>query len=178
MAPGSQGRKCRHSGIYLLGDNPHRNVTQSHLQWLKFVKNIGTILQLGLRRRKFAGRHGIVETGAGVGPVAERLVGRLPQRQREITVRPARPNAAPAGSRISKSPSMRMGPLFKTITLVGITGMVARALFGAPSWVKELQTRGLRNESQSHFRTPRANGFPPPLTVYRSVHMNDSITDS
>src|SRR5258705_8292739 len=78
MAPGSQGRKCRHSGIYLLGDNPHRNVTHSHLQWLKLGKNIGTILQLWFRRRKFAGGHGIVETSAGMGPVAERLVGRLP----------------------------------------------------------------------------------------------------
>ena len=47
MAPGSQGRKSRHSGIYLLGDNPYRNVTQSHVQWLKFVKNIGTIYSFG-----------------------------------------------------------------------------------------------------------------------------------
>src|SRR5580765_7872527 len=62
-------------------------------------------------------------------PLQNGLLAECPQRQSEITVRPARPNAAPAGSRISKSPSMRMGPLFKTITFVGITGMVARALF-------------------------------------------------
>lgn len=41
-------------------------------------KYFGTILQLGLGRRKFAGGHGIVEAGARVGAVAERLVGRLP----------------------------------------------------------------------------------------------------
>src|SRR6266849_8502820 len=78
MAPGSQGRKCRHSGIYLLGDNPHRNVTQSHRQWLKLGKNNGTILQLRLGRRKLASGHRIVEAGTGMGPVAERLVSRLP----------------------------------------------------------------------------------------------------
>lgn len=38
----------------------------------------GTILQLGLGRRKIAGGHGIVEPGARVRAVTERLVGRLP----------------------------------------------------------------------------------------------------
>src|SRR5262245_14667046 len=43
-----------------------------------------------------------------------------------MTVRPASPNAAPVGSKISNSPSIRIGPLFKTVTLVGIKGMVSR----------------------------------------------------
>src|SRR4051812_9394778 len=37
-----------------------------------------------------------------------------------MTVRPASPKAAPVGSRISKSPSIRIGPLFMTVTFVGI----------------------------------------------------------
>src|ERR1039457_2437422 len=62
-------------------------------------------------------------------PSQNGLLADCPQRQSEITVRPARPKAAPIGSRISKSPSMRMGPLLKTETLVGITGMVARVVW-------------------------------------------------
>src|SRR5690349_11942575 len=60
-------------------------------------------------------------------PSQNGLLADCPQRQSEITVRPARPKATPAGSRISNSPSIRMGPWFNTETLVGITGMVARA---------------------------------------------------
>lgn len=48
-----------------------------------------------------------------------------PQRHSEIVVRPASPKAAPTGSRISNSPSMRIGPLLATVTLVGMKGMVA-----------------------------------------------------
>ena len=54
-------------------------------------------------------------------PSQKGLLADWPHRQSEITVRPARPNVAPVGSRISNSPSIRMGPLFKTVTLVGIT---------------------------------------------------------
>ena len=78
MAPVNKGRECRHSGIYLLGDNPHGNVTGWHRQWLKLGKDFGTILKSGLGRRKIAGRHGIVEAAARVGAIAKRLVGRLP----------------------------------------------------------------------------------------------------
>src|ERR1017187_4061496 len=53
-------------------------------------------------------------------PSQKGLLADWPQRQREITVRPASPKAAPVGSRISKSPSIRMGPLLKTETLVVI----------------------------------------------------------
>src|ERR1035441_2190311 len=53
-------------------------------------------------------------------PSQKGLLADWPQRQSEITVRPASPKAAPEGSRISKSPSIRMGPLLKTETLVGI----------------------------------------------------------
>src|ERR1035441_7475540 len=54
-------------------------------------------------------------------PSQKGLLADWPQRQSEITVRPASPKAAPVGSRISKSPSIRMGPLLKTETLVIIT---------------------------------------------------------
>src|SRR5947209_911098 len=57
-------------------------------------------------------------------PSQNGLLADWPQRQSEITVRPANPNAAPAGSRISNSPSMRMGPLFATVIFVGMKGMV------------------------------------------------------
>src|SRR4051794_29597683 len=59
-------------------------------------------------------------------PSQNGLLADCPHRHREITVRPANPKAAPVGSRISKSPSIRIGPLFKTLTFVGIKGMVAR----------------------------------------------------
>ena len=41
-----------------------------------------------------------------------------PQRQRVTAVRPPRPKVLPVWSTISKSPSMRMEPLLKTVTLV------------------------------------------------------------
>src|SRR5271166_4777497 len=78
MALGNQGRKCRHSGIYLLGDNLHSNVTDSHGHWHNLNRNFGTLLQLRLGRREVAGRHRVIEAGARVGSVAERLVVRLP----------------------------------------------------------------------------------------------------
>src|ERR1017187_6299104 len=43
-----------------------------------------------------------------------------------MTVRPASPKAAPEGSTISNSPSMRMGPLFCGLILVGIFGSYHR----------------------------------------------------
>src|ERR1035441_764395 len=55
-------------------------------------------------------------------PSQNGLLAEWPQRQSEITVRPARPNEAPVGSTISNSPSMRMGPLFCGLILVGIFG--------------------------------------------------------
>src|ERR1035438_3614570 len=78
MAPVYKGRECRHSGIYLLGDKPHSNVTDSHTQWPKLGKDFGTVLQLGFGRRKIARRHRILEAGARVGSIAKRFVGRLP----------------------------------------------------------------------------------------------------
>src|SRR5260370_8266497 len=78
MALGSKGRKYRHSGIYLLGDNPHSNVTDSHGQCHNLDRNFGTFLQLGLGRRKIARGHGVVEADARVGSVAERFVLLLP----------------------------------------------------------------------------------------------------
>src|ERR1017187_3318915 len=53
-------------------------------------------------------------------PSQNGLLAECPQRHSEITVRPASPNALPDGSRISKSPSIRMGPLWNTGVLVGI----------------------------------------------------------
>src|ERR1700737_4446964 len=43
-----------------------------------------------------------------------------PHRHRLITDRPARSKALPCGSKISKSPSMRIEPLLLTVTFVGI----------------------------------------------------------
>src|ERR1035438_3575237 len=68
-------------------------------------------------------------------PSQKGLLADCPQRHNEITVRPASPKVAPVGSRISKSPSIRMGPLLKTETLVSMTGMVARRLGReSPGW--------------------------------------------
>src|SRR5260370_41950720 len=41
-----------------------------------------------------------------------------PQRQSEITVRPARPYSRPSPSQIVNSPSRRKGPLFSAVTFV------------------------------------------------------------
>ena len=51
-------------------------------------------------------------------PSQNGLFAEWPQRHNEITVLPANPNVAPVGSQISKFPSMRMGPLFRQLTLV------------------------------------------------------------
>src|ERR1017187_2553987 len=64
-------------------------------------------------------------------PSQKGLLADWPQRQSEMTVRPASPKAAPAGSRISKAPSIRMGPLLKTETLVGISD-------GSTGWGKRI----------------------------------------
>ena len=53
-------------------------------------------------------------------PSQKGLLAEWPQRQREMTVLPARPKSAPLGSRISNSPSMRIGPLWLQVTLAGI----------------------------------------------------------
>src|ERR1044071_9451377 len=53
-------------------------------------------------------------------PSQNGLLAEWPHRQSEMTVRPASPNGAPVGSRIWNSPSIRMGPLFMHVTLVGI----------------------------------------------------------
>ena len=53
-------------------------------------------------------------------PSQKGLLALWPQRQREITVRPESPKAAPVGSKIPNSPSIRMGPFVKTVILVGI----------------------------------------------------------
>lgn len=55
-------------------------------------------------------------------PSQNGLLAEWPQRQSEITVRPARPKAAPAGSTISNSPSMRIGPLCCGEILVDMDG--------------------------------------------------------
>src|SRR4051794_31281529 len=55
-------------------------------------------------------------------PSQNGLFSECPQRQREMTVRPASPKVAPLGSTISNSPSIRMGPLLRAVILVGILG--------------------------------------------------------
>src|SRR6266852_9689413 len=51
-------------------------------------------------------------------PSQKGLFAEWPQRHNESAVRPARPKALPCGSRISKSPSMRSGPLLVGVILV------------------------------------------------------------
>src|ERR1039458_1446972 len=53
-------------------------------------------------------------------PSQNGLLADWPQRQRPMEVRPARPNLFPLGSIISKSPSMRIGPLFLKVIFAGI----------------------------------------------------------
>ena len=78
MALVSKARKCRHRGIYLLGETPHTNVTDSRGLWLQSGEHFGTILQFGLGRREVAGGHGVAEARPRVGSVTKRLIGRLP----------------------------------------------------------------------------------------------------
>src|SRR6267154_3139080 len=51
-------------------------------------------------------------------PSQKGLLAECPHRQRPMAVRPAKPKGAPVGSRISKSPSTRMGPLLLTVIFV------------------------------------------------------------
>ena len=53
-----------------------------------------------------------------------------PHRHKEIRFRPASPNAAPCASRISKSPSIRIEPSFKTVIFV--SGMKSDYLTRVP----------------------------------------------
>jgi hypothetical protein len=82
-------------------------------------------LQLGLGGRQLPRLHHVGETDTVVRAIAEGLFSEWPHRQREITVRPASPKAAPLGSTISKSPSMRMGPLLTGQILIGMVGISA-----------------------------------------------------
>src|SRR5262252_3417874 len=50
-------------------------------------------------------------------PSQKGLFADWPQRHSEMMVRPASPNGAPVGSRISNSPSIRMEPSLLTVTL-------------------------------------------------------------
>src|SRR5215472_2882678 len=64
-------------------------------------------------------------------PSQNGLFAEWPQRQSVIVVRPPSPNAWPIGSRISKSPSTRMEPLFCTVIfVVGISRIVSCAFNG------------------------------------------------
>jgi len=60
-------------------------------------------------------------------PSQNGLLADCPQRHSLIAVRPASPKAVPAGSRISKSPSIRIGPLFMHVIFVGIFREDSRA---------------------------------------------------
>jgi len=53
-------------------------------------------------------------------PSQNGLLAEWPQRHNPMAVRPASPKALPAGSTISNSPSMRIGPLLNTVTLDGM----------------------------------------------------------
>src|ERR1039458_8774467 len=93
-------------------------------------------------------------------PSQKGLLADWPQRQSEITVRPASPKAAPEGSRISKSPSIRMGPLLKTETLVGMTGMVARRCGrGIAGWVLTRRRGGAEEDAEKKQKVRRRIGI-------------------
>ena len=62
-------------------------------------------------------------------PSQNGLFSEWPQRHNEITVRPARPNAAPVGSQISNSPSIRIEPLLLTVILDGMLRIISRAAY-------------------------------------------------
>src|SRR3954452_15404724 len=53
-------------------------------------------------------------------PSQKGLFSAMPQRHKEITVRPARPYGLPSASWMTNSPSSRMGPLLKIVTVAGM----------------------------------------------------------
>ena len=53
-------------------------------------------------------------------PSQKGLLSAMPQRQSEITDRPARPNELPSESSIVNSPSIRMGPLLMIVTFAAM----------------------------------------------------------
>src|SRR5204862_2737027 len=55
-------------------------------------------------------------------PSQNGLLSENPQRQSEMTVRPAKPNSFPSISTIVKSPSIRIGPLLITVTFAAAIG--------------------------------------------------------
>lgn len=59
-----------------------------------------------------------VNPAALCDPSQNGLFAECPHRHRPIAVRPAKPNAFPWGSTISKSPSTRIGPLLPIVILV------------------------------------------------------------
>ena len=126
MAHGNESPESRHRRIYLLGDKPHSNVTGRSRQWLDLGEEIGTFYSFGLGGGNSRAVTGSLNPVRAWAPSQKGLLADCPQRHSEITVRPASPKAAPVGSQISNSPSIRIGPLFKTVILVGIMGMVPR----------------------------------------------------
>jgi hypothetical protein len=93
-------------------------------RWLKRVKKI---LNLGLRSGQFAGSDGVGEPGSGVRAVAKRLVGALSAAAEGDYRTSGQAEGGPAGVEDLKFALNAAGPLFRTATLVGIKGMVARA---------------------------------------------------
>ncbi len=79
-------------------------------------------------------------------PSQNGLLAEWPQRHKEIAVLPARPKEAPLGSRISNSPSIRIGPLFWGVIFAGIPGSYHVPFGGADPWsARDAPSRGPYN---------------------------------
>ena len=75
---------------------------------------------LGLGGSRFLALHKEEKPLRPCEPSQNGLFSAIPQRQREITVRPASPYELPSASWMTNSPSSRMGPLLKIVTFAGM----------------------------------------------------------
>ena len=108
-------------------------------------------------------------------PSQNGLFWEFPQRQREITVRPAKPNAFPSASQIVKSPSIRSGPLFRTV--------IFAAIFPPQTVLDSCRASGSRAEadtaltetslSEISCRSQMPFGATPKLSIPRSTATRD-----
>jgi hypothetical protein len=101
--------------------NPHSIVTPALPQWPQRGRILELPYNLGLGGGNSRATTVWLKPTRLWLPSQNGLFSECPQRQSEIAVRPARPNKAPVGSQISKSPSMRIGPLFWGLILTGIS---------------------------------------------------------
>src|SRR3954454_13921409 len=75
---------------------------------------------LGLGGSRFLALHKDEKPFRPCEPSQNGLFSAMPQRHKEITVRPASPYGLPSASWMTNSPSSRMGPLLKMVTVAGM----------------------------------------------------------